>query len=164
MDKGSKIRVMFVTPCFGYGGLERVMLDIISGLDRSRFTPLFCTLLTPDTEMFRKLENLDIPCTVIDKGEGVSWSLVFRLARLLRRERIDLVNSHDIGATLYAAPQRGSPGLTRSSIRITARYLQRNGCSLFSAGFCSTSLQTRSQFPSISKNTSPVRCVSTPRR
>lgn len=111
MDERSKIRVMFVTPCFGYGGLERVMLDIISGLDRSRFTPSFCTLLAPDVEMFRKLEDLDIPCTVIDKGEGISWSLVLKLARLLRRERIDLVNSHDIGATLYAAPAARLAGI-----------------------------------------------------
>ncbi len=111
MDEGAKIRVMFVTPCFGYGGLERVMLDIVANLDRSRFTPSFCTLLAPDAEMFRKLERLDIPCTVLDKGEGVSWSLVFRLARLLRRKRIDLVNSHDIGATLYAAPAARLAGI-----------------------------------------------------
>lgn len=111
MEEGSKIRLMFVTPCFGYGGLERVMLDIITDLDRSRFTPSFCTLLTPDAEMLRKLERLGIPCTVIDKGEGINWSLVPRLARLLRREQIDLVNSHDIGATLYAAPAARLAGI-----------------------------------------------------
>jgi glycosyltransferase involved in cell wall biosynthesis len=111
MDDRSKIRVMFVTPCFGYGGLERVLLDIIGGIDRSRFTPLFCTLLAPDEEMFRKLERLDVPCTVIDKSEGISWSLAPRLARLLRRERIDLVNPHDIGATLYAAPAARMAGI-----------------------------------------------------
>ena len=102
---------MFITPCFGYGGLERVMLDIITNLDRSCFTPYFCTLLAPDAEMFRKLERLDIPCTVIGKGDGISWSLVFRLAMLLHRERIGLVNSHDIGATLYAAPAARLAGI-----------------------------------------------------
>jgi glycosyltransferase involved in cell wall biosynthesis len=111
MDDGSKIRVMFVTPCFGYGGLERVVLDIIASIDRSRFTPFFCTLLAPDAEMFRKLERLDVPSTVIDKGDGVSWSLAVRLSRLLRRERIDLVNPHDIGATLYAAPAARMAGI-----------------------------------------------------
>ena len=104
---------MFVAPCFGVGGLERVMLEIIANIDRSRFTPSFCTLLAPDGEMFRAIERLDLSCTVLDKGDGISVSLPLRLARLFRRERIDLVNAHDVGATLYAAPAARIAGIAR---------------------------------------------------
>ena len=107
----TKTRIMFITPCFGYGGLERVLIDILSNLDRSRFNPFFCSLLDPVEEMYRKLERLDVPSTVLGKGEGISWSLVFRLARLLHRKRIDLVNTHDIGATLYGAPAARLAGI-----------------------------------------------------
>jgi len=95
---------MFVAPCFGFGGLERVLIETIANLDASRFIPSFCTLLEPDPAMYKKIKQLGISCTILDKGEGFRWSLIFELAGLLKRERIDLVNSHDIGATLFAAP------------------------------------------------------------
>lgn len=114
MKKSKKpVRVMFVTPCFGFGGLERVIIDIVTNIDRSRFIPSFCTLMVPDPDMFRNIEQLGLPCTILDKGEGFNYSLVFRLARLLKSERIDLVNSHDIGATLYAAPAALLAGIGR---------------------------------------------------
>ncbi len=135
---GGGRRVMFVTPCFGYGGLERVLLDIIGNLDRTRFTPAFCTLLEPDSRMYARLERLDLPCTVLDKGEGINWSIPFRLSRLLRREHIELVNAHDIGATLYAAPAARLAGigkfvhtdhsqiLTKTSFQPVYRWILRN--------------------------------------
>lgn len=95
---------MFVVPCFGFGGLEQVLLSIVRGLDRSRFNPSFCALLTPEPELFEQVKGLDMPCYVLDKGEGLNYSMPFRLGRVLAREKVHLVNSHDIGATLYAAP------------------------------------------------------------
>ena len=111
--KDQTIRVMFVAPCFGVGGLERVILELVANIDRSRFTPSFCTLLAPDREMYRAIERLDLSCSVLDKGDGINLSLPARLARLMRRERIDVVNAHDIGATLYAAPAARLAGISR---------------------------------------------------
>jgi glycosyltransferase involved in cell wall biosynthesis len=95
---------MFVVPCFGFGGLERVVISILESLDRFKFNPSFCSLIKPEPALFDKIEKLGLPCHVLDKGEGVSLSLPFRLSRVFRSENVQLVNSHDIGATLYAAP------------------------------------------------------------
>jgi sugar transferase (PEP-CTERM/EpsH1 system associated) len=108
-----KIRLLFVTPCFGYGGLERVLLDLITNIDRTRFSPSFCSLISPVGEMFRLLENLYVPCTILEKGDGINVSLIFKLARLIKRDQIDLINAHDIGATLYAAPAARLAGVDR---------------------------------------------------
>jgi len=99
----SRKNLMFVVPCFGFGGLEQVVINIVEGLDRSRYNPSFCSLLTPVPEMFEKIKALDLPCYVLDKGEGFNYRLPFRIARLLRTNDIDLINAHDIGATLFAA-------------------------------------------------------------
>lgn len=109
----TRIRVMILTPCFGFGGLERVILGMVANIDRTRFSPLFCTIQEPEKDMYRKIEDLDIPCFIIEKGEGMNYSLPFKLSRLMRRERIDLVNSHDIGATLFAATAARLAGVKR---------------------------------------------------
>jgi glycosyltransferase involved in cell wall biosynthesis len=98
------IRVMFVVPCFGYGGLEQVILNIVKDLDRSRFTPSFCSLVVPEPDLFEDLKALGLQCHVIEKGDGLKPGLPLRLSRLFRSEKTDLVNAHDIGATIYAAP------------------------------------------------------------
>lgn len=96
--------VMIVVPCFGYGGLEQVVLHLARGLDRRAFRPSVCSLLAPDAALLDDLRSTGVACHVLDKGAGVNPVLPLRLARLMRREGIRLVNAHDVGATLYAAP------------------------------------------------------------
>jgi glycosyltransferase involved in cell wall biosynthesis len=94
---------MLITPCFGFGGLERVVLSIAEEIDREKYNPSFCTLLTPAPEMLERMQQLDVRCHVLDKGRGINYCLPVKLRNLLLREKIQIVNSHDIGATLYAA-------------------------------------------------------------
>jgi len=129
---------MLVTPCFGYGGLEQVVLSIVARIDRSRFHPSFCTLLAPEPVLYREMERLDLPCYILDKGEGISAGLPFRLAAVMRKERVRLVNTHDIGATLYAAASSRLSGvrtlihtdhsqiLTKKKYRAVYRFVMRN--------------------------------------
>jgi glycosyltransferase involved in cell wall biosynthesis len=129
---------MLVTPCFGYGGLEQVVLSIVALIDRSRFHPSFCTLLAPEPALYREMERLDLPCYILDKGEGLNAGLPFRLAAVMRRERVRLVNAHDIGATLYAAASSRLGGvrtlihtdhsqiLTKKKHRAAYRFVMRN--------------------------------------
>ena len=101
-SNAEQLNVMFVVPCFGFGGLERVVLDLVMGLDRSRFNPSLCSLLDPHPEMIGAIRTLGVPTYVLHKGWGVNYFLPFRLASVFARERVHLVNAHDIGATLYA--------------------------------------------------------------
>ena len=106
-------QVMFVTPAFVYGGLERVILDLVKALDRERFGPMICSLYPPAPGMKPRLDAAGIPFFALDKGDGVNLRLVLELARLFRRERVDLVNAHDIGATFYAGPAARLAGIRR---------------------------------------------------
>jgi glycosyltransferase involved in cell wall biosynthesis len=104
---------MFIVPCFGFGGLEKVVLSIVKNIDRSRFNPSFCTLLLPEPELMKELEQYDLPCYVLQKRDGPDISILFKLRKLLAAEKVQLVNSHDIGATLYAAPAARLAGAGR---------------------------------------------------
>lgn len=107
------INIMFVTPCFGVGGLEQVVLNILQFLDRDKFNPLLCTLLEPDECMYEEAKRLDLPCHTVKKKPGIDYLLPFKLREIFNKEKIDLINSHDIGATLYAAPAARLCGIKR---------------------------------------------------
>ncbi|RJR31542.1 MAG: hypothetical protein C4574_00925, partial [Candidatus Latescibacterota bacterium] len=64
--------VLIVVPCFGYGGLEQVVLHLARGLDRGRFTPSVCSLLPPEPPLLDELLSTGVPCHVLDKGDGVN--------------------------------------------------------------------------------------------
>lgn len=113
MKTRTPVPVMIVVPCFGYGGLEQVVLHLARGLDRRAFRPSVCSLLEPDAALLDDLRATGAVCHVLDKGAGVNPVLPLRLARLMRREGIRLVNAHDVGATLYAAPAARLAGAGR---------------------------------------------------
>ena len=121
--------IMFITPCFGFGGLEQVVLSIAKEIDRAKYNPSFCTLLTPVPEMLERMQQLDVCCHILDKGRGVNYLLPIKLRNLLIREKIQIVNSHDIGATLYAAVAARLAGIPavihteHSQILTKSRYL-----------------------------------------
>lgn len=113
MKHTAPINLMFIVPCFGFGGLEKVVLSIVKNIDRSRFNPSFCTLLRPEPELMSKLEQFDLPCYVLQKKDKLDVSLFFRLRKVLAAENVQIINSHDIGATLYAAPAARLAGVGR---------------------------------------------------
>jgi glycosyltransferase involved in cell wall biosynthesis len=101
-ENRAPVPVMFVVPCFGYGGLEQVVLYLIKQLDRSAFRPSFCTLDAPDPGLYAQLQAAGVDCFVLEKGPGVNYGLPIQLARIMRQLGVRLVNGHDIGATFYA--------------------------------------------------------------
>lgn len=95
--------VIFITPCFGYGGLEQVVLNIIETIDRSKFNISFCTLIEPHSEMIKRIQNQNISWYTLKKRDGVDLTIPLKLAYIIKKEKVDLINSHDVGSTLYAA-------------------------------------------------------------
>jgi glycosyltransferase involved in cell wall biosynthesis len=103
-NKAQKTNIMFVVPAFGFGGLERVVLDLIKGMDRSKYHLSLCSFMDPHPGMIESARELNVALHVLPKGNGVNCFLPFRLSSLFLRKHVRLVNAHDIGATLYAAP------------------------------------------------------------
>jgi sugar transferase (PEP-CTERM/EpsH1 system associated) len=94
--------VAHVVQTLGWGGLERVVLDLTRALDRARFQPLVVALSdhVPMADLF---EAAGVPVHSVPQ-RGLDWRLPGRLAALLRREQVAIVHAHNFGRFFYAGP------------------------------------------------------------
>jgi len=99
MDK--RLTVLQVIYSLQMGGSERMASTIVSGLDRTRFRPLVCGLngSGPLADQFLKE---GISCFILNRRDGLDLLLPRRLYRLLRDERVDVIQTHHLGQFLYA--------------------------------------------------------------
>jgi glycosyltransferase involved in cell wall biosynthesis len=87
------IRVMHILSDLDVGGAQRVVLDIVSNLDRSKFKPYVCTLRSGGS-MVAKLEEEHIPHSLAYFSSRFSLIGLWRLAELIRENEIDIVHTH----------------------------------------------------------------------
>jgi glycosyltransferase involved in cell wall biosynthesis len=99
------IRVAYVVHTFDMGGLERFISRLANGLDRERFQPLIICLNRNGTAA-AWLESADIPVIELHKRRGNDLRLLPRFARVLRDQRVDIVQSHNWGTLLESLAAR----------------------------------------------------------
>jgi glycosyltransferase involved in cell wall biosynthesis len=99
----SPLRLAFLIGQLHSGGSERQLFELVTRIDRDRFSPaVFC--LSQDTEPFGpKILAAGIPVHVFPRRRAREIRRVLALARSLRGERIDLVHSLSLHVSLYAS-------------------------------------------------------------
>jgi phenylacetate-CoA ligase len=97
-----RARVAHVVLALRMGGLEQVVLRLIERLDRDRFEPIVCAL-EEQGELAAHLERLRVPVHVVPRSPGLDPSTAVRLAAFLKRERVDIVHTHNPSPHLYGA-------------------------------------------------------------
>lgn len=110
------MRVLHVTAVAERGGLEVVLLNILGGLDRSRFIPE--VLLLEHGPFVREVEQTGTETHVIPSGRVrdvlKGWKAIARIVDLIRSQEISIVHSHNPKAHIYgglAAAITGVPAL-----------------------------------------------------
>ena len=96
-----KTRVMQLALTLDIGGLEMLVFDLVRKLDRRKYEPIVCCLQTGP--LAEKIERAGIRLVYMEKRPGLDCALILRLARLIKRERIDILHSHNKGVHLYGA-------------------------------------------------------------
>lgn len=96
------VKICHVVLSLDVGGLERVVLRLLSRLDRSRWTPVVVALDEPGA-LAGGLGRLGIPLRVMGRGAGLDADLAVRLSALLRQEGARLVHTHNTAAHLYGS-------------------------------------------------------------
>ena len=99
-------RVCFVIDNLSVAGTESQLLMLINGLNRAKVQPYLC-LLDGSAGQSRTLEPKD--CPVLRLGvrklrHPATLRRAWQFVRFLRRERIDVVQTHFSDSTLFAAP------------------------------------------------------------
>ncbi|MCB1742042.1 MAG: glycosyltransferase, partial [Gammaproteobacteria bacterium] len=100
----SPLRIAYLVPSLDVGGMERCVARLVAGLDPTRFSALVVSL----TELGEASRWFDDRARLLamHKQPGHDPSLFWRLAGVLREQRIDLVHSHNWGTLLEAVVAR----------------------------------------------------------
>lgn len=90
---------MHVVSTLDFGGLENVVIDLATHTPPP-YQAALC-VLGAGGGLLARAEKGGLRCHVMGKRPGRNYLLPLRLARLMRRERIRIVHTHNPGAHLY---------------------------------------------------------------
>lgn len=88
---------MHVIHSLDVGGAEEMVANYARHLDRTRFSPSVCALRSGG-RLFDQLKREGVPAFLIGKRAGADARTLWRLVRLLRREKIDILHTHNASA------------------------------------------------------------------
>jgi glycosyltransferase involved in cell wall biosynthesis len=92
--------LLYVIWSLEVGGAERIVESLASGIDRRRFVPSVACLNRPG-RLAETLRAQGIPVVALDKRPGCDRTLLWRLVRLMKRLRVDVVHTHLWGANVW---------------------------------------------------------------
>ncbi len=100
MKIGRKIRVLHLIYCLEAGGAERVVVNYAKLFDKKNFDVLVCAL-TWGGQYEKDLKSNEIKYYILNKREGFDPSIIIKLNRLIRSEKIDIVHFHDFSSGVW---------------------------------------------------------------
>jgi len=99
-----KYRVLHVLANLGAGGAERMAVHIVLGLNRQRFEPAVVAYRARfGSDLEQQLDEAGVKTWFLDKGPGFGWRTYYRLHRVFKEFRPDIVHTH-VHVLRYAFP------------------------------------------------------------
>ncbi|MDI6794277.1 MAG: glycosyltransferase [bacterium] len=95
-----KIRVMQVIATLEVGGAEGQLYELVKELNKEKYAVSVCGL-TRGGPLKEKIEELGIPVYILGKRNKLDFTILFRLASLLKRKKIDLVHTWMFTANMW---------------------------------------------------------------
>ena len=96
-----RMRLMHVLFSLNTGGAEHVVLNLARRMSPERYELHVCSL-SGEGELAPEFRRLGVRVHALRKKPGVDLALCVTLARLFRREHIQLVHTHNVAPWLYA--------------------------------------------------------------
>ncbi len=103
LDKGEfmkKIKVFHVIPDLETGGAEKLALDICTFLDKDKFDATLISLYPSKKSIYEEIAyKYGVNIVFLDKQKGLDYKVLFKLNKLFRQYKPDIVHTH-----LYVGP------------------------------------------------------------
>ena len=91
----NKIKVLQIIPNFGYGGAERLAVNLMRYLDKKKYEVRAISLFGPlNTELEYMLKNDNIPVYFLEKKKGFDPRMFFRIDRIIKSYRPHIIHTH----------------------------------------------------------------------
>lgn len=111
------IKILHIMTRLPVGGVENQLLSIIRNYDKSKLSPLVCSL-SDKGQIGEEIERDGIEVICLNKlGHRFDWSIVKDICRLIKERNIKVVRTHQYHANLYgrfAAHKAGVPCVVAS--------------------------------------------------
>jgi L-malate glycosyltransferase len=98
---GKARRVMQVTWGLVAGGAEMYAFTVAANLDAQKYTAMLCAI-DKGGALEPEIERLGIPCFVMNRRQGIDWKLMWRLYRLFKENRIEVIHTHHFNQLFYS--------------------------------------------------------------
>jgi glycosyltransferase involved in cell wall biosynthesis len=98
-----RLRVAHISLGLDVGGQERLLVEFARHARRDRFDLTFVSL-TDRGKLAETIESCGWPVLTMNESPGLRPGMSWRLARLFRKQKFDVVHTHDDRPLLYAAP------------------------------------------------------------
>ena len=115
------IKVCYIITSLGKGGAERQLYELIKGINRNKFSPLVISL-TEGGYWKEKIQALGVQTIGLRRKKNKEFSRLFRLIKLLRTIKADIVHTYMFSANTYgriAAVFSGIPIIIASERNIS---------------------------------------------
>ena len=90
--------VLLFSTSSGPGGAERVISNLATSLDRSKYRPVLC--LFRSGWLQERVESQGIRTHIIPTNGMTDWRWALQFKRLLKKERVDLIHAHEFDANV----------------------------------------------------------------
>ncbi|MFH1690675.1 MAG: glycosyltransferase [Candidatus Eisenbacteria bacterium] len=118
-------KVLHVVESMKAGGAERVVVEYAKWHDRSRYEPEVCCVLSSGP-FADSVASSGVPVHVLGRKSRFDLGAIFRLARIVRRGRFDVVHNHNFAALAAGLPA-SVLGRARAVIRTEHNVLRTRG-------------------------------------
>jgi glycosyltransferase involved in cell wall biosynthesis len=95
-----RVKLLFVIDNLEFGGGERVFTQLINGLSSEHYE--ICLASNPGRDLYQSLINKEVCCIPLDFSKRVNPSLIFKLIKIIKDKKIDIVHGQGARAEFYA--------------------------------------------------------------
>ena len=92
IEDEASIAVLIVVSNLEFGGAQRQIIELVNNADQEHYRFHVCSL-SDHIPLVEQL-NSNVPLDVLEKKARFDFSVIFKLARLIRRYRFDIVHSY----------------------------------------------------------------------
>lgn len=102
-SSAAKCTVMQITWSLVAGGAETYAMTIALGLERPRYRALMCAI-DQGGALEDEIRRRQVPVFVMNRRQGIDWMLMWKMYRLFRREKVDVIHTHHFAQLFYSLP------------------------------------------------------------